>query len=101
MALLLLFSFLTFASPILGAWQDGDDGVDRPYGDLPGMPIAMGNSDIASDCAQMCATKGAQCKGWAYLKPFCDGQVQPLCFLKAELNQQKYNQCAVRTNCFV
>lgn len=96
--MLLLFSLLALASSTLGAWQDGDDGVDRPYGDLPGMPITMGNNDLPSDCAELCAAKKAQCKGWSYLKPFCDGHVQALCFLKSELSPQKYNQCAVSIN---
>ena len=90
------FYLLALVTSTLGQWSGNND-VDRPYGDLPGMPITMDNDGQPSDCAKMCAThEAAQCKAWVYVKPFCDGQSRPLCYLKAQLMPQEYKQCRVR-----
>ena len=90
------FCLLALAASTLAAWEDGDDGVDRPNGDMPGMPITMDKDAVPSDCAMMCVYhQSALCKAWVYLKPFCDGRVQPVCYLKAELSKQQYKECAV------
>ena len=99
---------LALVASTLGAWDSGHNGVDRPYGDLPGMPITMDKDGKPSDCARLCAFhESAQCKAWAYAIPFCDGmQEVPFCFLKAHVMPQEYNQCRVsflhaRSKCFV
>ena len=77
------------------SWQDGDDGVDRPNGDLPDMPIQLNASQPASVCAQLCQ-KEAQCVAWAYCKADCGGSTSSSqCYLKSTLTQQTYNSCRV------
>ena len=72
-------------------WLDGDDGVDRPNGDLPNMPITnMSCSTAASACAALCADS-SRCVAWAFRKPNCSSRVNPLCYLKGELMKQSYN----------
>lgn len=90
------FFLSIFASPTLGAWQDGDDGVDRPLGDLAGMPIVLATNAEPKDCAALCSSyKFAGCKGWVFFKRDCGGEMKPSCHLKTVLNKQKNNSCAV------
>lgn len=76
------------------SWQNGDDNVDRPYGDLPGMPVVLNISQPASVCAEMCQSN-AQCVAWAYVKADCEGSSNPQCYLKAVVMKQMYNPCRV------
>ncbi|XP_065833436.1 uncharacterized protein [Oscarella lobularis] len=78
-------------------FADGDNGVDRMYGDLPGMPVTLHSTDKPSVCAQMCE-KNAQCVCWAYCKANCSGgndNSKPLCYLKGTLMKQNANPCRV------
>ncbi len=78
-----------------GQWLNGDDSVDRAYGDLPNMPIALNASSQPSDCAKLCLASG-QCVAWAYCKPRCGGSGdQPSCYLKEKVMVQSYNPCRV------
>ena len=90
------FHLLIFVVLALGSWQDGDDGVDRPLGDLAGMPIVLDTHAKPSDCAALCSSyKFTGCKGWVFFKGECGGEEEPSCRLKATLNKQKNNSCAV------
>ena len=92
---LLLFLFVP---PTLGDWQDGDDGVDRPLGDLTERPVILNFEATPSDCAALCASyKLSGCEGWVFFKKECGGQLKPTCRLKATLNGQTNNSCAVST----
>ena len=78
-----------------GSWLDGDEGVDRAYGDLPNMPIALNRSQPPSVCAQLCQNH-APCQAWAYCKEDCGGTVAPpQCYLKATIPKQSLNPCRV------
>ena len=79
-----------------GDWADGDDGVDRPNGDLPGAPVVMQSSAAPRDCASLCQAD-PQCVAWAYRKPDCSegGSAEPLCYLKASVTPQSANPCIV------
>lgn len=78
-------------------WLDGDDGVDRAYGDLPNMPISLNASAQPSACGQLCQASD-QCVAWAYCKPQCGGGSKvPECYLKEKLMAQSYNPCRVRS----
>lgn len=90
------FLLLIFVCPTLGAWQDGDDGVDRPLGDLLFRPIVLDTNAGPKDCAALCTSyKFGGCKGWVFFKRDCGGEMKPSCRLKAVLNKQKSNSCAV------
>ena len=78
-----------------GDWLDGNDGVDRPNGDLPGMPVALKNGSAPRDCASLCS-QSAECKAWAFVKQNCGGSAQPQCFLKALIPPQAKLDCRVR-----
>ena len=82
------------ASLAAGDWADGDDGVDRMYGDLPGMPVALPSSASPRDCAALCQ-KEERCVAWAYCKPRCGGLGDPQCYLKASVMLQSANPCRV------
>lgn len=89
------FLVVLSAGVAAGSWLDGDDGVDRPYGDLPNMPITdMSCSAVASDCAALCAGD-SQCVAWAFRKPDCSAGENPLCYLKGKLMEQSYNPAVV------
>lgn len=75
-------------------WLDGDVGVDRPYGDLPNMPIAFNSTQNASDCAKMCMSK-TDCVAWAYCIPNCGGSEAASCYLKQKVMSQTANPCRV------
>ena len=46
---------LLFLSVSVGAdWLDGDQDVDRPYGDLTGMPVFLAANAAPRDCALRC-----------------------------------------------
>ena len=95
-SLLCGFLLVLCAGVAAGSWLDGDDGVDRPYGDLPDMPITnMSCSAVARDCATLCAGC-RQCVAWAFRKPDCSSRVTPLCYLKGTLMEQSYNSDIVR-----
>lgn len=81
-------------------WEDGNDGVDRPYGDLPNQPTTMDASAQPKDCAALCKANSA-CKAWAYIKANCQGPKVPLCYLKATINPQKRDTCIVSTTRFI
>eukprot|EP01111_Echinosteliopsis_oligospora_P016794 TRINITY_DN7093_c0_g1_i1.p1 TRINITY_DN7093_c0_g1~~TRINITY_DN7093_c0_g1_i1.p1 ORF type:complete len:716 (-),score=194.69 TRINITY_DN7093_c0_g1_i1:14-2161(-) len=61
----------------------GDNGHDRPYGDLPGMPIFFNTNQNENDCASMC-DQNTQCKAWAYIPGNCSN-ADSQCFLKVEV----------------
>lgn len=86
---------LLLAASVAGSWLDGDDGVDRAYGDLPNMPIEMNSSALPSDCAKLCEGE-SKCVAWAYCKPNCSSNKTPLCYQKAEVMPQTANPCRVR-----
>ena len=90
------FVVLTVLVIICGAeWQNGNDGVDRPNGDLLSVPISMKAGATPSDCAQLCYAN-TQCKAWAFSKPNCSGStVTAQCYLKAEVTQQSTDPCKV------
>lgn len=80
---------------VQAAWENGDDGIDRPNGDLPKMPITLNNtSDPVSVCAKLCQNN-ILCHAWAYCKPNCGGMKAPLCYLKANITSQSLNPCRV------
>lgn len=93
-----VFLFATAVAALLtvidGSWIDGNDGIDRPKGDLPGMPIILDNEQSASVCAQLCASN-TQCKAWSFYKSDCG---HPSCYLKDSISQQSYNPCMVKTS---
>ena len=89
------FLSLLLTASVAGSWLDGDDGVDRAYGDLPNMPIEMNSSALPSDCAKLCEGE-SKCVAWAYCKPNCSSNKTPLCYQKAEVMPQTANPCRVR-----
>lgn len=77
--------------------MDGDDGVDRPFGDLPDMPIVLNHTQPVSVCARLCQNN-SQCASWAYSKAGCGGDgTTPYCYLKGDIPEQSYNPCRVTT----
>ena len=90
--------FIVFVPSTLADWQDGDDGVDRPLGDLSPRPIELNFEATPADCAALCTSyKFSGCKGWVFFKRDCGGQIKPTCRLKDTLNNQTNNSCAVST----
>ena len=79
---------------VQAVWENGDDGIDRPNGDLPGMPITLNTSDPVSVCAKLCQ-KNVLCHAWAYCKSNCGGVEAPLCYLKANITSQSLDLCKV------
>ncbi|XP_065186897.1 uncharacterized protein LOC135817607 [Sycon ciliatum] len=87
-----------------GAWEDGDDGVDRRNGDLPGMPVKLEPGNKPSDCADMCVAN-EQCVSWAFGKANCTEEyitldwvrdsAAPMCWLKGQVTQQSADKCRV------
>jgi hypothetical protein len=61
-------------------YLDGDDGVDRPYGDLPNQPTILAAGTQPRDCANLCLQTSA-CVCWAWIK----GANPPQCYLKNQL----------------
>ena len=92
-----LLTLMLLALPGRARWLDGDDGVDRANGDLPGMPIDFTVLQPASDCAQLCLNT-TKCVAWAYVKGDCGGAGNPQCYMKATVTNQTYNPCRVSTN---
>ena len=89
---------LTLALLAKADWLDGNDGVDRPNGDLPGMPVALKNGSAPRDCAAMCRDS-AECEAWAFLKQNCGGNTdRPQCFLKAAVTNQVKKTCLVSSS---
>lgn len=74
--------------------MDGDDGVDRPFGDLPDMPIVLNHTQPVSVCARLCLNN-SQCASWAYSKAGCGDSTTPYCYLKGVIPKQSYNPCRV------
>ena len=95
---LVVFLLSVCAVSVSCDWVDGDDSVDRAYGDLPGMPIAMNSSAEPRDCATLCLSR-TDCVAWAYCKPNCGGEKDPQCYLKAKVMPQSYNPCRVCSCC--
>ena len=93
---LLLLVLVIYFSPCRGDWADGNDGVDRADGDLPNMPIHLkAGAASPKDCAQLCYSSD-QCKAWAFVKPNCSGTpATPMCYLKAQVTQQRADPCRV------
>lgn len=90
--ILLLF----IAHCVLGKWEDGNAGVDRPGGDLPGMPITL-NSTEPSSCAKLCQMR-SKCKSWSFNVDFCsatNSSQPPECYLKSTVTQQHLDPCKV------
>lgn len=79
---------------VVADWEDGNDGVDRPNGDLPNQPIVLEASAQPKDCAGLCKANDA-CKAWAYLKANCEKPKVPWCYLKATITPQRRNTCIV------
>lgn len=88
--------FITVLSSTVALRVDGDDGVDRPFGDLPGMPIVLNLTQPVSACAQLCQND-SRCASWAYSKAGCGGGTTPYCYLKGAIPEQSYNPCRVST----
>ena len=86
--------FTALVSLTGGSWSDGHDSVDRPKGDLPGMPVFLGRDQSARACAQLCASSW-QCAAWSYRKADCWDEKAPSCYLKDSVSQQTYNPCMV------
>ena len=84
---------LCLLSCVTCSWLDGDDGVDRPGGNLPEMAI-LNRTLSASACAQLCE-RNPLCLAWAYSKADCGGETSPHCNLKATVSEQAYNPCKV------
>ena len=79
------------------SWLDGDDSVDRPYGDMLKAPIRLFANDPPSQCAQLCLDT-SDCVAWAYCKTAkCDPKI-PLCYLKSTVTPQSWNDSIVRLN---
>lgn len=92
--------FITGLSGAAALWMDGDDGVDRPYGDLPDMPIVLNVTQPVHACARLCQND-LQCMSWAFSKPDCGGETTPYCYLKDVIPEQSYNPCRVLSYDFV
>ena len=88
-SVLFLATLLTVAA---SSWIDGNDGVDRPGGDLADMPIFLKSTQLASVCAQLCQNN-SQCVAWSYSKADC--KETPYCNLKSKVSQQTYDPCKV------
>jgi hypothetical protein len=58
----------------------GNPGHDRPYYDLPNMPVTLGAGKQADACAALCDGE-ADCVAWAFAPADCGGNNQ--CWLKA------------------
>lgn len=86
--------FITVLSSAAASWMDGDDGVDRPFGDLPDMPIVLNHTQPVSACARLCQNN-SQCASWAYSKAGCGDSTTPYCYLKGAIPDQSYNPCRV------
>ena len=81
---------------VTAALEDGDDGVDRMYGDIAGMPIPLQANDKPSVCSKMCDSE-QKCVCWAYSKANCSGDgAVPMCYLKEKVMPQSLNRCRVR-----
>ena len=78
-----------------GSWLDGDFGVDRPGGDLPGMPVSLDPGQSATDCGSLCWSH-SHCMAWSFSSAGCSGTDVSLCSLKARVTEQSYNPCTVR-----
>ena len=89
-----LVGSLCLLSCVTCSWLDGDDGVDRPEGNLPDMPIFLNRTQPASTCAQLCK-RNPHCLAWAYSKADCEREASPHCNLKATIPKQAYNPCRV------
>jgi hypothetical protein len=77
-----------------GSWLDGDFGVDRPGGDLPGMPVSLDPGQSATDCGSLCWSH-SHCMAWSFSSAGCSGTDVSLCSLKARVTEQSYNPCTV------
>ena len=88
-----LILLISFAS-VMTDWLDGNDGVDRRNGDLPGMPMSLNNTNPPSQCAMYCQQE-PKCLAWAYCKPNCGGVQNPLCYLKGTVTSQSLDPCRV------
>lgn len=77
---------------VRAAWSMGDPGVDRPYGDLEGMPLVL-SSDNATECWSSCSSNAA-CAAWAFADSDCSGS-GPLCWLKAQIMPQQSHACRI------
>lgn len=99
MAVLLHLLLLLFigCTTVHGAWEDGNKGVDRPGGELPGMPITL-NDSRPQECAKLCQ-KTDKCKAWSYSQPYCGSRnftQPPWCYLKGTVTRQRLDPCRVR-----
>ena len=73
------------------SWLDGNVGVDRPGGNLPGMPVLL---DRARDCGSLCWSHSG-CMAWSFSNAGCsDGGSS--CYLKAIVMEQSFNACMVK-----
>ena len=90
----LLLALLALLAPIQGDWLDGNDGVDRYGGNLPGTPTSMNSSSQPRDCALRCRSNPA-CKAWVFVKGNCGSSKDPMCQQKGAINPQSRNPCVV------
>ena len=82
---------LLFLSASVGAdWLDGDQDVDRPYGDLAGMPVSLAANAAPRECALRCQANSS-CVAWAYCSAASVGAPTPVCYLKETVEPQKYS----------
>ena len=79
-----------------GSWPNGNPGVDRPGGDLPGMPIFLdGMVSSVAACYELCQSS-PRCVAWSINSARCSEELIPACYLKAVVTKQALNSCAVR-----
>lgn len=85
---------LALALVAVGAdWQNGNDGVNRPGSDLPGIPVDLDVNSQPKDCAKMCYDS-PECKAWVFMKKNCTNTT-PRCYLKDSVPLQVRDPCAV------
>lgn len=94
-----MFSVALLLVAFIGAeasWEDGNDGTDRPGGDLTLTPMILNPTAVPRLCAQLCAATDL-CVAWSFVKPGCEANVTeyPLCWLKGKLTSQVLNTCRV------
>jgi hypothetical protein len=81
----------TFTSPDNTGPQHG---VDRPGGDMPGMPLPM-NTYSHWDCYSLCLNTSG-CVSWAFDVPLCGSSNQPpVCWLKSTVTNAVQNDCRI------
>lgn len=83
------FLALQLLSLVLAANAAINNGYDRPYSDLPGMPIILDPHSSSSDCAVLCNVR-LSCRSWAY--DICGRRN---CWLKSSIPKIRASGCRV------